>query len=211
MALMTSTAHAADDSIDGPSVTLRVDDYALVEVGQLTRAQDAVTQLYATIGVRTTWLPPRRLSPQPSDIPPTVHGDVPDLTVIVLNRDMTTRMAPPRQAVGLAAHPGTGQGRIAYVFYERLRAITARGNVSELTALSLVIAHETGHLLLPYGAHSNVGVMRGHWDLAPFRDLHVQQMSFTLAQGRQIRRRLELTGVASPSAWPGPRSARPCP
>lgn len=189
MALLTSTAYAADEETAGPSVTLRVDDYASVDAGQLARALNAVTQLYATIGVQATWLPPRRLSAQGSDI--VRAGEVPDLTVIVLDRDMTARMAPPRHAVGLAAHTGSGQGRIAYVFYERLRTITARCNVSNVTALSLVIAHETGHLLLPYGAHSDVGVMRGHWDFTPSRDLHIQQIGFTPAQGRQIRRLLQ--------------------
>ena len=128
---------------------------------------------------------------QGSDLASAGEVAVPDLTVIVLDRGMTTRMAPPRHAVGLAAHAGGGRGRIAYVFYERLRAITARCNVSNVTALSLVIAHETGHLLLPYGAHSEVGVMRGHWDFTPSRDLHIQQMSFTPAQGLQIRRLLQ--------------------
>jgi hypothetical protein len=130
------------------------------------------------------------MSPQRADMT-TGQLVAPDLTVIVLDRNMTTRMAPPRHAVGLAAHAGSGRGRIAYVFYERLRAITARCNVSNVTALSLVIAHETGHLLLPYGAHSDVGVMRGHWDFTPSRDLRGQQMNFTPAQGRQIRRLLQ--------------------
>ena len=190
MAMLTSTAHAADEGTARPSVTLRVDDYAAVDAGQLARAQEAVTRMYARIGVLTTWLQARRLSPQGSDIQRAGAVAVPDLTVIVLDRDMTTRMAPPPHAVGLAAHSGSGQGRIAYVFYERLRTITLRCNVSNVTALSLVIAHETGHLLLPPGAHSDVGVMRGHWDFTPSRDLHSQQMSFTAAQGLQIRRLL---------------------
>jgi hypothetical protein len=191
IALLTSTPRVAAEAIDVPSVTLRVDDYASVDARQLARAQEAVSRMYATIGVQATWLKARRLSTQSSDLQSGGEVPVPDITVIVLDRSMTTRMAPPRHAVGLAAHAGSGQGRIAYVFYERLRAITTRCNVSNVTALSLVIAHETGHLLLPYGAHSDVGVMRGHWDFTPSRDLHIQQMSFTPAQGREIRQLLQ--------------------
>src|SRR5258706_6382629 len=73
---------------DGASVTIRVDDYAAVAADLLARAQDEVSQLYAAIGVDTTWLK---------------DGSTPDVTVIVLSASMTTRMAPPEHAMGVAA------------------------------------------------------------------------------------------------------------
>jgi hypothetical protein len=115
---------------------------------------------------------------------------VPDLTVIVLDPSMTTRMAPPPDAIGLAAHTQSERGRIAYVFYDRLRVVTLQRDASEVTALSLVMAHEIGHLLLPYGSHSDAGVMRGHWDLGGFRHLDIRRLRFTPLEGQQIRHML---------------------
>jgi hypothetical protein len=55
--------------------------------------------------------------------------------------------------------------------------------------MGLVIAHELGHLLLPFGAHSDEGVMRGRWEVRELQRLDVRQLGFTPFQAMQIRRR----------------------
>jgi hypothetical protein len=80
--------------------------------------------MYAAIGVDTTWLKPRRMSRDLSGTFGLKDVSVPDLTLIVLSPSMTTRMAPPLNAMGLAATSETKPGRIAYVFYDRLRMVT---------------------------------------------------------------------------------------
>lgn len=187
-AMLVSIPCIAAD-VEMPSVRLRVDNYAAISDGLLARAQDEVTQLYSAIGVETIWLETRQLSSlRPA--PLSVDGGMPDLTVIVLGPGMTTRLAPPHDAIGLAARTRTEQGRIAYVFYDRLRTITHECGASDAAALSLVMAHEIGHLLLPYGSHSDAGIMRGHWDLEGFRHLDIRRLRFTPLQGQQIRRML---------------------
>ncbi len=199
MAILVSAPLIANEPADMPLVKLRVDDYAAVTTGLLAGAQDVVTQLYGAIGVETTWLKTRHLSNRPpAAAPSSVDNSVPDLTVIVLDPSMTTRMAPPADAIGLAANAGSEQGRIAYVFYERLRKLMLQRDASDVVALSLVMAHEIGHLLLPSGSHSDAGVMRGYWDLDGFRHLDIRRLRFTSLQELQIRRRLG-----------GPRPGRP--
>ena len=194
VAALTSTRCLAAEPVEIPSVRLRVDDYAVVAAGVLARAQKEVTELYASIGVETRWLMTRHLPTGPGG-PLRVDTGTPDLTVIVLNPTMTTRMAPPPDAVGLAAQTPSESGRIAYVFYDRLQTATLNRERSDIAALGLVMAHEIGHLLLPYGSHSEGGVMRGHWDLDKFRRLDIRRLRFTALQGQQIRLMLgSLTG-----------------
>ena len=190
MAMVASAPRAAAEPVDLPSVKLRVDDYAAVAAGLLARAQDGVTQLYGAIGVETKWLKTRRLSNRLPATPFSVDSGAPDLTVILLDPGMTTRIAPSPDAIGLAAKTPSEQGRIVYVFYDRLRMVTLQREANDTAALTLVMAHEIGHLLLPYGSHSDAGVMRGHWDLEGFRHLDIRRLRFTPLQGQQIRRML---------------------
>jgi hypothetical protein len=106
----------------------------------------------------------------------------------MLSRSMTARMAPPHDAIGLAAHTRTEPGRIAYVFYDRLHMVTVQSGASDIATLSLVMAHEIGHLLLPIGSHSDAGVMRGQWNLETLRHFDIRRLRFTSLQGQQIRR-----------------------
>jgi len=161
-----------------------------VAVDLLARAQDEVKQLYARIGVETTWLATRRLSDR-DDLSHSEDANATELTVIVLSSSMTTRMAPPEDAIGMAATTPTDNGRIAYVFYDRLQIDPLQSDDSNVAALAFVMAHEIGHLLLPYGSHSETGVMRGRWDRTTFRRLEVPRLRFTPLQGRQIRHLLD--------------------
>lgn len=169
---------------DIPSVSIRIDDYAAVPLRQLARAQDDVTQWYAAIGVETVWAGAHRVSQMPTR--PEVSLNPTDLTVIVLSPEMVDRMAPPRDVVGAAPGTTTERGRIAYVFYHRLRMIAMAGD----DLLGVVMAHEIGHLLLPYGSHSDTGVMRSHWDVRDLWCHDVRQLGFTPYQAQQIRRRV---------------------
>ncbi|MEP7308125.1 MAG: hypothetical protein ABJA98_21695 [Acidobacteriota bacterium] len=190
MVLLALAPQIVAESVDSASVRLRVDDYAAVAADVLARAQDEVTQLYAAIGVEATWLAARHLPGRQPAAVSRVDKGMPDLTVIVLNPTMTTRMAPPRNAIGLAASTESAQGRIAYVFYDRLRMVTFERDGSDIGALSLVMAHEIGHLLLPYGSHADAGVMLGHWSVEGFRRLDIRGLRFTPLQGQQMRRML---------------------
>jgi hypothetical protein len=188
--LLASAPQLVADSIDSAAVRLRVDDYAAVATEVLARAQDEVTQLYAAIGVEATWLATRHLPSRPPAAPLRADNGMPDLTVIVLNPLMTTRMAPPENAVGLAASTQTAQGRIAYVFYDRLRMVTLERAASDVSALSFVMAHEIGHLLLPYGSHADAGVMLGQWNVEQFSHTNLRGLRFTPLQGQQMRHML---------------------
>jgi len=60
------------------------------------------------------------------------------------------------------------------------------------------MAHEIGHLLLPYG-HSATGLMRAKWDEKDLRLAVHGQLNFTAEEAELIRTRL-LTPLDSESA-----------
>jgi hypothetical protein len=177
-----STALAAAPSTDVPMVSIGIDDYGNVPVGQLTRAQGDVAQAYCDVGVEIAWRQTRHLSP----LTPPAWTRFLGLTIIILSHDMVTKMAPPPTALGTTPATVDGPGHIAYVFYSRLATINV-GNVNQM--LGLVIAHEIGHLLLPYGSDSGTGIMRGQWGIRTLRRVGLHALGFTPFQAQEIRRR----------------------
>jgi hypothetical protein len=186
---------ASGQRLDIPSITIRINDYAAVPSHQIERAQSDVTQLYAAIGVETVWLGAHGVSSVASQTLPAVSRRPADLTIIVLGPEMVDKLAPPEDVVGAAPCTTTERGRVAYVFYPRLRMIatgsreTMGSREDDPDLMGLVIAHELGHLLLPYGSHSDTGVMRGRWEPRELQRLDVRQLGFTPFQAQQIRLR----------------------
>jgi hypothetical protein len=170
-------------------VTIAIDDYAAVPSNQLDRAQGLVTHLYAAIGVETAWLE-TRVSHARSGVQMRANVVAPSLRIIVLGAPMGDRGALSLDVVGSAPGSRTERGRIAYVFYDRLRIIDLALHQHDGDSLGIVIAHEIGHLLLPYGSHSDSGLMRGLWSARDFRRIDARTLAFTASQARDIRQRL---------------------
>jgi hypothetical protein len=181
---MSTTSFAVAQATDVPTISIGMDDYADVPVGQLVRAKLDVAWAYREVGVEIAW----RATRQVSSLAPQARTPwSPGLTIIILNPDMVTRLAPPPSALGATPTALNEPGRIAYVFYSRLPS----GNVGDDNQiLSLVIAHEIGHLLLPVGSHSNAGIMRGQWLVRELRCVGLRALRFTPFQAQAIRRRV---------------------
>jgi hypothetical protein len=178
---------------DLPVISIGLDDYGNVPVGQLAHAQVDVAQVYCDVGIEIAWRETRHLS---TDTPPgqtPFTSSRPGLTIIILSPDMVTRMAPPSTALGTAPGSVDGPGHIAYVFYSRLPIISV-GNDDEI--MGLVIAHEIGHLLLPHGSHSDTGIMRGQWGFRELRRVRLHALGFTPFQAQEIRRRASVAAVS---------------
>ena len=190
--VMWSTPLAAAPP-DLPVISIGLDDYGNVPVGQLIHAQADVAQVYCDVGIEIAWRETRHLSTLTPPAPARFTSSKPGLTIIILSPDMVTRMAPPSTALGTAPGSLDGPGHIAYVFYSRLPILNG-GNDDEI--IGLVIAHEIGHLLLPYGSHSDTGIMRGQWDFRELRRISLHALGFTRFQAQEIRRRASVAAVS---------------
>lgn len=179
-----------------PDVRIRILDYARIANDVIAQAQKRVADIYKSIGVQIRWqVTVRPLDPS-SSVAPTLT-EPSEFALIVLSPNMSRRMKVAPGVMGMAVVPPQGGGRIAYVLFDRvtLAARTARSEVTDI--LGVVMAHEIGHLMLPYGSHSDDGLMRADWS---FKELHRPLhpgFRFTIPQGEAIRRRFRRLAPAS--------------
>jgi hypothetical protein len=104
-------------------------------------------------------------------------------------------MGVTEHTLGVAAVTLLSGGRIAYLLFERIRHVALSSGGEAADILGLVIAHEMGHLLLPYGSHSENGLMRPSWRPEDLTLGSQPQPAFTQAQADGIRE--QLRGVAN--------------
>ena len=185
---------SADDRGDGElAVTIQIHDYCHVSSGSLTRAREVVTAMYERIGVRTEWIgvvEQREGRPGPARRDDVSRIPIAQVTLIILTPKMAARGHVSEGALGFAAVPDEGMGRIAYAIYDRVRVTAARAAMNEDDLLGFVMAHEIGHLMLPRGAHAETGLMRGRWDVRDFQRTDVLTLGFSPEQASEIRNTL---------------------
>ena len=183
---------SADDRDDGElAVTIQIHDYCRVSSGSLTRARAVVTAMYERIGVRTEWMGvvQQRVGGHPGPARRDELSRIPiaQVTLIILTPKMAARGRVEDGALGFAAVPSEGMGRIAYAIYDRVRDTAARAAMNEDDLLGFVMAHEIAHLMLPRGAHAETGLMRGHWNVRDFQQIDVMRLGFSPQQASEIR------------------------
>jgi hypothetical protein len=146
--------------------------------------------MYERIGVRTEWMGVVQQSERhPGSAPRDAISRLPiaEVTLIILTPKMAARGHVEEGALGFAAVPSEGMGRIAYAIYDRVRDTAARAAMNEDDLLGFVMAHEIAHLMLPRGAHEERGLMRGHWNVRDFQQIDVMTLGFSPQQAAEIR------------------------
>jgi len=174
------------------AVAVRIHDYVAIPPGTLVRAQFLVSEYYRTIQVETKWRAIMRPSEQSGEAHKALGGEVQDLTVIIVNQSMARQMRLPANAVGSAASAPGASGRIAYIMYDRVVAAALGAGWETVDLMSVVIAHEIGHLLLPWGSHTSAGLMRKHWRMGDLRRVDRRTLTFSDDHAEHIRRVLRI-------------------
>jgi len=172
------------------TLCVRVDDRAAVPDDVLTSAKTVATRIYAKIDVRLVWA-----------VGTTTHGKsdachgrdaAPSLRMIIVPHGQAEHLDADSKKLGLAAGSEGQHGTVAYVFYDRVRNLSVRyeqhgrGGV-----LGHVMAHEIGHLLLPYGTHSETGLMRADWSHDDLEHAAHGTLLFTSDEAALIQKKLE--------------------
>jgi hypothetical protein len=158
-----------------PSVFLYLANEAGVSADIVADARQEVIRIYAQIGVRVIWAAHTTGSPK-------------DPLIIIIS-PITGQLVGPT-SLGLAVRGTNSSGRLAYVFYDRVQPLARKHQMREASLLGVVIAHEIGHLLLPYGSHSPSGLMQGEWDDRQFLLARARLLRFTAQQAELIRAHL---------------------
>ena len=96
-------------------------------------------------------------------------------------------------AFGVAFLGSDGSGRYADVFFDSVRRLQAdQRTASTAEILGYVMAHEIGHLLLGFHAHSSTGIMEARWSGSELQSIAMGRLAFTPEQCRRLFRRAEL-------------------
>lgn len=144
----------------------------------LSQAQDEASRIYQGLGIRLVWTNPD-----------TERGDY-RFTVKILPRTLTGKGIDGR-AMGVAPGTREARGTLAFAFYDRIREVTSTIGADLSLILGHVIAHEIGHLLLPYDSHARSGLMRGSWDARQAMRAATGALTFTPMEAALIRKRLQ--------------------
>ena len=207
VALTVLARPAAAGPIPPLTIVLEVPDPARIPPHIVTRAKAEMMRIYRDACVSIMWSDPAPGTSRPYALRSPAATD-PGFALVILSREMTDQLIVGTEALGGAAGTPEERGRMAYVFYDRVERVartylhtgrrTGTYDFDNVVVLAHAMAHEIGHLLLPYG-HSATGLMRAEWDEADLRRALRRQLNFTAQQAESIRTRL-LTLPGSESA-----------
>ena len=158
------------------AIAVRIYDYTAVPDAVRERAKEDVAQIYQRAGLDITW----------------IDGDGTDPPAGFLIRIMIRRkpVATPGESgsvMGTSLGDTHDAGGSAFLFRDRITRVAHEGRQDVAGVLGYAMAHEMGHLLLPYPAHSANGIMRAEWDGDDLRHIADGSMRFTPEQGALMR------------------------
>lgn len=167
-----------------PLIHVLLMDQAQVPLDIQQRAQDVTARVFHLSGIALVWVDAGTCQ-------------APCLTIRIVTRPVSAKSRDPHM-LGVAPSMPEARGINVWIFYPRIRSYGAELGMDRSQLLGHVMAHELGHLLLPYGTHSVGGLMRPAWDQAQVRAAKEGLLTFTPDQAGLIRERLQ--AFASPSA-----------
>lgn len=194
--LSESTPLMARDAIDGSPgdqstgvLRVRVYSFRGLSPWMLRAAETEATRMLRPVAIQLNWTD---CSSRAVSAPCLLSGQSTDLIVRFL-AEALPKASP--SALGIAG--SSGEGAVAFIFYDRLRAMRTHGRLLPLM-LGRVMAHEITHLLLPEEDHSDLGLMRGQWATDDLRItssacLGLPLRSVELMQREVLRRALART------------------
>jgi len=94
-------------------------------------------------------------------------------------------------AFGVAFLASDGTGRYADVFFASVQRLQGQRTAGTAEILGYVMAHEIGHLLLGFHAHSNTGIMEARWSGPELQSIAMGRLAFKHEQCRRLLRRAE--------------------
>ena len=178
VATASPNAASADES-PRQRITVRVYDYTAVPDAMLSDAKEDVSRIYYQAGIDIRWI------------------DAPDATlparfaiqIMIRRRPVASASSASGRVMGTALGDRHDVGGSAFVFRDRVTHVARQRQQDVARVLGYAMAHEMGHLLLPYPAHSTNGMMRASWDGDDLRRIANGSMLFTPAQAALIRAR----------------------
>jgi hypothetical protein len=181
--ILASPRPAVAEPSESATISVLLLNQAEVAPETLERAKAEATRIYRGLGITLAWTD----ADEPVDY---------RFTVKVVPKTIAGKGIDGR-AMGVAAGTRERRGTLAYAFYSRIEDVTRAIGADIGVILGHVIAHEIGHLLLPYDSHARNGLMQGGWDQEQARRAEMGLVTFTPDEAALIRRRLETVSVTA--------------
>jgi hypothetical protein len=108
----------------------------------------------------------------------------------VLPKVMAERFGLNRKVFGFALPRKNGFGNVANIFHHRVRGLATSSGTSSEVILGHMLAHESGHLFLGFGGHSDDGIMRVPWGDEDLERAEVGKLKFDSQQAERIRQQV---------------------
>ena len=190
LALLAGSASGKPGCAVAPEQTLlvRVYDKAQVRGAVLEYATMETARLFRAAGIRISWEHLSAESPDDEGTDLTAAAlrqpDVRPYLVIRLIPRTPTTVFP--DALGYSL-PFAHRGAHVLIFYDRVEALTQRGNAAGYVILGHAMAHELGHVLLGSTEHTSGGLMHARWTPASWRLASAGLVAFGCAEIERMR------------------------
>ena len=174
-ALMGPSDVAAEASAT-VTIHVRILDEVGLPANTVQQAQQETSRIFKSAGIALSWL---------------TNEDSPAGTLMIKIVSTPLGSKGKKQNVlGIAPGSRTTRGRIAWLFYPRIADLAEARHVDVSQFLGHVMAHEMGHLLLPFDSHAVIGLMKDSWDAHQTLLASARTLTFEPSQAALIRARL---------------------
>ena len=174
---------------DWHEVQILVYDDARVQRSVLETAELEAGRIFRLARIRLTWV---NCYSQVSDSEKEHCRLVPGVRQLVLHL-IPKGKASSDLVFGQAFLGENGTGTYADIFFDRIQAAYDEYGASVPRLLGAVAAHELGHLLLGFQAHSWTGIMMPVWESESLRLMSMGNLSFSREQAVRMQSRLGQT------------------
>jgi hypothetical protein len=187
--VMFGATAATADPVQHLTLVLGLFDHARVPKEVLARAKAETSRIYRALGVSLVWG-----DAFDSSVRAQVSVNIvskPSDSGSALPDSLATKAADSR-VLGVAPGHKDRLDLAVWAFYERIEDTAPLLGLDSGLLLGHVIAHEIGHLFLPYDSHSPTGLMRAGWDRNQAANAAFGSLQFTHGQSALIRRSVTL-------------------
>ncbi len=176
--LMGASDVAAEAS--GPiTIHARILDEVGLPARTVQQAQDETSRIFKSAGIALSWLTDG-------------NSQAGTLTIKIVSTPLGSK-GKKQNVLGMAPGSRETRGRVAWLFYPRIADLAEARRIEISRFLGHVMAHEMGHLLLPFGSHAVIGLMKDSWDSHQILLASAGTLTFEPSQAALIRARLRET------------------
>jgi len=167
-----------------PKIAVVAYDYSGISATVMASARQKVNDVFEKAGVDIIWSAPLSSANESGD----GRGECPQpFLVQVMIRTRNAEWEPGRKRIMGVTLVGDGERALLSLFYDAIFDVARRYGTPLDEILTVALAHEMGHALLPSPSHASTGVMQAKWEGDDIRLAVGGLLAFDQGQAEIIR------------------------